>query len=293
MWPQITFDLDLWPLTAWTYEVSISINQVWYKIEWIEYDTQRYWSSYEFLQKIVRGECRAQFFKTHSETNIFDLCIMRKNRSVLSLLLCYENLTEITVENLYLPYPELYNTRNHKQEMRYFEAQKHWELQKDDGNHPKYLFRAENTLEPNNTNLVFVNPPHEKWREPPKIMILRDTLEPNNTGNHKSEGNHLTCWILSENMLEPNNKGNNIKWRELPKLLILSKKVLWSQTTMGTITSEGNHPKCRFWAGSTLELNNTGNHYRWKEPPKILILSRKQYGAKQHWEPNKWRGPPK
>ena len=31
-WPQITFDLDLWPLTAWTYEGFhiISINQVWF-----------------------------------------------------------------------------------------------------------------------------------------------------------------------------------------------------------------------------------------------------------------------
>ena len=32
-WPQMTFDLGTWPLTAWTYEGSliISINQVWLK----------------------------------------------------------------------------------------------------------------------------------------------------------------------------------------------------------------------------------------------------------------------
>ena len=32
-WPQITFDVGIWPLTAWTYEGShiLSINQVWFK----------------------------------------------------------------------------------------------------------------------------------------------------------------------------------------------------------------------------------------------------------------------
>ena len=32
-WPQMTFDLDLWPLTTWTYKGFhiISINQVWFK----------------------------------------------------------------------------------------------------------------------------------------------------------------------------------------------------------------------------------------------------------------------
>ena len=32
-WPQMTFDLGIWPLTAWTYESShiISINQVWFQ----------------------------------------------------------------------------------------------------------------------------------------------------------------------------------------------------------------------------------------------------------------------
>ena len=32
-WPQMTFDLDLWPLTAWPYESShiIPINQVWFQ----------------------------------------------------------------------------------------------------------------------------------------------------------------------------------------------------------------------------------------------------------------------
>ena len=32
-WPQMTFDLGTWPLTAWAYEGShiISINQIWFK----------------------------------------------------------------------------------------------------------------------------------------------------------------------------------------------------------------------------------------------------------------------
>ena len=32
-WPQMTFDLGIWPLTTWTYEGShiISINQVWFQ----------------------------------------------------------------------------------------------------------------------------------------------------------------------------------------------------------------------------------------------------------------------
>ena len=36
-------------------------------------------------------------------------------------------------------------------------------------------------------------------------------------------------------------------------------KTRWSQTTLWTIKNEGNHPKWRFWARSTLEPNNTGN----------------------------------
>ena len=34
-WPQMTFDLDLWPLTTWTYKGShtISINQVWFQLD--------------------------------------------------------------------------------------------------------------------------------------------------------------------------------------------------------------------------------------------------------------------
>ena len=34
-WPQMTFDLGIWPLTAWTYQGShiISINQVWFKLD--------------------------------------------------------------------------------------------------------------------------------------------------------------------------------------------------------------------------------------------------------------------
>ena len=34
-WPQMTFDPDIWPLTAWTYEGShvISINQVWFQLD--------------------------------------------------------------------------------------------------------------------------------------------------------------------------------------------------------------------------------------------------------------------
>ena len=111
--------------------------------------------------------------------------------SILSLL-CYENLTEIMVENLHLPYSWNFTTLvATKKKMNWFEAKQHWEPQKEDGNHPKYWFWAGNTLEPNNTKN------HEKWGEPPKILILSNTLGPNNTGNQKHEGNNLKCWILS------------------------------------------------------------------------------------------------
>ena len=63
-WPQMTFDLDTWSLTGWSYEGShiISINQVCYKIGFIESNTQIYWSIHE-LKKIL-GETvrRAQYF---------------------------------------------------------------------------------------------------------------------------------------------------------------------------------------------------------------------------------------
>ena len=63
-WPQMTFDLGIWPLTAWTYEGShiITINQVCYKIGFTESNAQIYWSSHE-LRKIL-GEMvrRAQYF---------------------------------------------------------------------------------------------------------------------------------------------------------------------------------------------------------------------------------------
>ena len=34
-WPQMTYDLGIWPLTTWTYEGShiISINQVWFQLD--------------------------------------------------------------------------------------------------------------------------------------------------------------------------------------------------------------------------------------------------------------------
>ena len=34
-WPQMTFDLDLWPLTAWTYEGFhiLPISQIWFKVD--------------------------------------------------------------------------------------------------------------------------------------------------------------------------------------------------------------------------------------------------------------------
>ena len=48
-------------------------DQVWYKIGWIEHDTKRYWSSYEFYK--ISCETRSvehDIFKTHSEINIFE-----------------------------------------------------------------------------------------------------------------------------------------------------------------------------------------------------------------------------
>ena len=98
----------------------------------------------------------------------------------------------------------------------------------------------------------------------------------------KSEGNHQKCLFWLENTLEPNNKGNHNKWKELRKTFIFEQEALRSQTTLETITSEGNHPKWWFWAESTFEPNNTGNH---KKGTTHLILSGKQVGAKLHCEP--------
>ena len=58
-------------------------------------------------------------------------------------------------------------------------------------------------------------------------------------------------------MLEPNNTGNHKKWSEPHKMLIFEQRALRSQTTLETIKSEGNHPKCWFvqrtlWSQTTL-----------------------------------------
>ena len=90
---------------------------------------------------------------------------------------------------------------------------------------------------------------------PWNFTTLVTTGKPNNTGNHKKSG-----------------------W-ESPKILILSGKHFGAKQKR-TMKSEGNHPKCWFWAESTLEPNNTLNHDKWREPPKILILSRKHFGVK-------------
>ena len=62
-------------------------------------------------------------------------------------------------------------------------------------------------------------------------------------GIMKSEGNHQKCWFWVENTLEPNNTGNHNKWKELRKMFIFEQRALRSQTTLETITSEGNHRK--------------------------------------------------
>ena len=38
------------------------------------------------------------------------------------------------------------------------------------------------------------------------------------------------------------------------------------------------------WVENTLDPNNNKNHKKWSEPLKMLIMSRKHDGAKQHWE---------
>ena len=115
-------------------------------------------------------------------------------------------------------------------------------------------------------------------------------------------------------------KRNEILWRqttmgttkrgwESPKILILSRKHFeakqqkelwkvkgttqnidfewkthWSQIKLGTIKVKGTTLNVEFWVENTLEPNNTWNHTKWSEPPKMLIFSRKHFGAKQHWE---------
>ena len=107
----------------------------------------------------------------------------------------------------------------------------------------------------------------KKWREPPKMLILSGNMvEPNNTGNHeKWREPQKNTYFWTENIKEPNNIGNHNKWREPPKMTILSREhpSYNSQTTLRTIKSKGNQPKCWFW----------------------LEKQEKHVGAKLHWEP--------
>ena len=45
-----------------------------------------------------------------------------------------------------------------------------------------------------------------------------------------------------ENTLEPNYTGNHNKLWEPSKMFDFEQEALWSQTTLGATTSEGNHP---------------------------------------------------
>ena len=91
-------------------------------------------------------------------------------------------------------------------------------------------------------------------------------------GAIKSEGNHPKCWFWVENTLEPNNTWNHKKVKGATQNVHFKQKALMSQTTLGTITSKGNHPNCWFWIESPLEPNKTGNHRKWRKPPKKLIF---------------------
>ena len=71
------------------------------------------------------------------------------------------------------------------------------------------------------------------------------------------------CW--GDSTLEPNNTENYKKWREPPKMVILSGKHIGAK---------------HHW-----EPNNSKNHEKWRETPKILILSGKHIGTKQQWKP--------
>ena len=61
-------------------------------------------------------------------------------------------------------------------------------------------------------------------------------------GTTKSEGNHPKCWFSVENTLEPNYTGNHKNIKGTTQNVDFEQEVFWSQTTLGTITSEGNHP---------------------------------------------------
>ena len=60
----MTFGLSMLPLATLTYEGSqiISINQVCYKIGFIESNTQIYWSSHELRKILGKTVRRTQYF---------------------------------------------------------------------------------------------------------------------------------------------------------------------------------------------------------------------------------------
>ena len=89
----------LWPIpTVFIRQLAIWTgherdgNHVWYKIGWLERDTQIYWSSYELwvLTKIVRDDSQAQFFFKLIVRSIY-LCIMRKNPSNFIIIMFWES----------------------------------------------------------------------------------------------------------------------------------------------------------------------------------------------------------
>ena len=59
----------------------------------------------------------------------------------------------------------------------------------------------------------------------------------------------------------------------------IEQRALWSQTTLGTMKSEGNYQKCWFWVENALEPNKTGNHNKWKELRKMFIFEQHEQKA--------------
>ena len=153
------------------------------------------------------------------------------------------------------------NSKNHEKgnpQNIDFEWKTHWnqttmETIKSEENHPNCWFWKENTFEQ-------------------KALKSQTPL-----GTITSKWNHPKCWFWVENTLEPNYTGNHNKLWEPSKMFDFEQEALWSQTTLGTTTSEGNHPiamigkKVLFpiWDNGWVQTNvsqSEGRYEAWTNP---------------------------
>ena len=110
-------------------------------------------------------------------------------------------------------------------------------------------------------------------------------------GTITSERNYAKCSFLSRKYLGAKQHWKLKQVKGTTQNDDFEQRALLSQATLGTI--KRNHPLDFKW--KTLWSQTTlWTIKKWREPPKMMILSKKHFGVKQHWKfnHNKWREPP-